>query len=496
MFDYPKVRLYISALISGAAVMILEIMGTRLIEPFLSNSVYTWIGMISVMLTSLSIGYFLGGKLADRNPQNSYMALLLILSGISIALIPVFSYQVLSVSSFFGIMYGPIIASLILFSIPSILLAMVSPYLIKLSARNIKTLGQISGNIYAISTVGSILGTLLAGFYIIPNLGIKATLFSMSIALIANGALFLGKMGVLPIILGLIINSAVPQPTSFIPSSSEILLYENYSLYQYLRVVDSSEKHTRELSMGPGYYSAMRLNSTDILVDYTRFQELVYALNPSIKKALFLGLGGGVMPLDMHRKTGADIDAVELDPSVIWLAKKFFNFSEDSTMRTYAEDGRLFLKNSNKTYDYIGVDAFVGFVIPPHLATVEFVEELKRHLNPEGIVFVNVISPLEGDNADLFRSMFKTYKNQFKNVYVFSSSNSNYSGVMNVILLATDSEYGGKEEFMSLINRSTTDNAIRELATHYYSGTIDLSSATLLTDDFSPVEALRLKAGD
>lgn len=490
--NFSAARIYLSAFVSGAAVMILEIMGTRLLEPFLSNSVFTWIGMISVMLTCLSIGYFLGGKLADRNPSTTYVALLFILSGISIAVIPLYSYQVLSFSSNFGLIYGPIIASSLLFSLPSILLAMISPYLIKLNAKELRVIGEIFGNIYAISTVGSIFGTLLAGFYILPNIGIKATLLSLSMILIVDGALFLGKKGVLPVMLGLVVNLAVPQPMNFKPSSG-ILLYENYSAYQYLSVVDLPEKQLRVIPLWTGEQTAIYLNSTDIPPGYPRYQKLIYAFRPAIKKALFIGLGGGVMPKDMRKNSEADITIVEIDPAVVYVAKKFFNFSEDEKMRVEIGDARLFIANSDEKYDYIMIDAYLSPIFPFHLATAEFLESVKQHLSSDGIVFTNVLSSIEGEKSELFKSVYKTYKSKFRNVYVLPGNDLNLSKSSNIVILATDANLGDREDFISYVSKFGSKDAV-EPAHHYYNGTVNDSSAPLLTDDFCPVDMEGLRS--
>lgn len=491
---YSTLRLYVSALVSGAAIMVLEIIATRILEPFLGSSIFTWIGVISVMMASLAIGYFLGGKLADRNPDSSYVALIYIFSGFSIAVIPLISYLVLQFSSYLGIMYGPIFASTLLFSIPSILLAMISPYLIKLSAKQLKAIGEISGNIYAISTVGSILGTLLTGFYIIPNMGIKTILFSLSIVLIANSVLFTGKKGLFLIVLGLIVNFLIPSPLNFTPSPNQILLYENFSPYQYTRVVDLPEESIRIISTAYIAHTRVSLNSTDPLLDYQRYQKLIYAVKPDIKKALFIGLGGGTMPMDMYKRTDANITVVEIDPQMVDVAKKFFNFSERERMRTDIDDGRIFLKNSNEKYDYIVVDAYLALIPPFHLTTVEFVEELKSHLNSGGIVFINLISPVEGTNAALFRSILKVYRNSFKNVYVFPTGKQAYTARQNIVMFATDVNYGSKADFVSLVNQRSSDNSTRELAGHYYYRDIDTSNGVLFTDDFCPIDIEGVRA--
>jgi len=484
-----KNLIYLSAFVSGGAVMILEIMATRIIEPFLGNSIFTWIGVLSVMLASLSVGYFLGGKMADKEPRPTHVGWIFLFSGFLIASVPLFSSPILNFSQFFGIMYGPIFASLLLLSLPSISLAMISPYLIKLSAKKTSQIGAASGNIYALSTVGSILGTLLTGFCLIPNFGVKTTLFWLSIVLIANGALFFGRKGMLPFLIGLIINSAIPQPMNFPVSSNERLLYENHSLYQYLRVVDSGE--VRFLSVGYAAQTGILLNSTDNLYGYQRYQKLIHFLNPNITKALFIGLGGGAMPSYMHRETDADITVVEIDPEVVRVAKKFFNFSEDGRMRVWIDDGRLFLTNSNEKYDYVAVDAYLNLIPPFHLTTLEFVDAVKKHLTPSGVVLVNIFSPVEGEKAGVFKALFKLYKNKFKNVYVFPLDNTNLAKKQNIIMIATDFDYGGREELLSAV-KLCNDAETQELATHYYDGAINTDSYPLLTDDFSPLEILAL----
>ncbi|QLJ52979.1 MAG: hypothetical protein Sv326_0804 [Candidatus Fermentimicrarchaeum limneticum] len=491
--DSPLLENYISAFVAGAAVMVLEIIATRILEPFLTNSIFTWIGVLSVMLISLSLGYFLGGRIADRNPRYTYIGWIFVLSAVSVALIPLFSYDVLNFSASFGIMYGPFVASAILFSVPSILLAMVSPYLVKRSSKKLSRLGEVSGNIYAVSTVGSIAGTLLTGYVIIPNMGVKAAIFSLSIVLAANGALFLGRKGLLLVAACLLLNYAVPQPANFKSSAKNAVVYETYSPYQYLRVIDRADG-TRTLSTGVGGQTQIFLNSTNLTSTYTQYQELVYLLKPDARKALFIGLGGGAMPRNMHERTDADITIVEIDPAVVQIAKDFFNFSEDARMRVETGDGRFFLSKSKETYDYIVVDAYIIPLPPFHLTTYEFVEELRKHLNPGGIVFVNIGSALEGSRSGMFKAIFSTYRSQFKNVYVFPSDDSNYSRSTNIVLLATDVDYGTKEKFVERISNLTNNSETISFASSYYDRPVYLSSEPILTDDFCPIEMIGISS--
>jgi spermidine synthase len=285
------------------------------------------------------------------------------------------------------------------------------------------------------------------------------------------------------------VNFLVPAPLNFTPSPNEVLLYENYSPYQYTRVMDSPEENIRTIYMS-AYAAQTRfsLNSTHPLLGYSQYQKLIYVLKPDIKKALFIGLGGGAMPMDMHGRTDANITVVDIDPAMVDVAKKYFNFTEDEKMRTEIGDGRIFLNNSNEKYDYIVVDVFLALIPPFHLTTVEFVEDLKSHLNPGGIIFINIISPVEGANAALFRSILKVYKNSFKNVYVFPTRYGAYTQVGSIVMFATDVNYGSKADFISLVNQRSSDNSTRELASHYYDKEVNTSANALLTDDFCPVD--------
>jgi spermidine synthase len=196
----------------------------------------------------------------------------------------------------------------------------------------------------------------------------------------------------------------------------------------------------------------------------------------------------------MHERTDADITIVEIDPAVVQIAKDFFNFSEDAKMRVETGDGRFFLSKSKETYDYIVVDAYLVPLPPFHLTTYEFVEELRKHLNPGGIVFVNVISALEGSRSGMFKAIFSTYRSQFKNVYVFPSDDGNYSRLTNIVLLATDVDYGTKEKFVERISNLTNNSETISLASSYYDRPAYLSSEPLLTDDFCPIEMIGISS--
>jgi spermidine synthase len=479
-------KLELIVFITGATIMILELIGSRLMAPFVGNSLFTWTSLISVVLASLSIGYYLGGKFADKKPNMMILSLLLLLTSFFIGLIPLFSNIVLESSRKFGLKYGPLVASFALFTIPNILLGMVTPYAVKLGATKLKRIGKTTGNLYAISTVGSIVGTLLTGYFLIPNLGIRESLFTLSLVLALMGVISFGRKGITFLITVLLLGLLRPPSTGV---SRGKVIYEKDSPYYHIQVVDLN-KNIRYLKTDLLTQSTISLNSTELLDIYYKYQSLIYAKKPGVKKALYMGLGGGAMVMDLYRNSNASIDVVEIDPVIIEVAKKFFNVSENERIKIYNEDARFFLKNSNEKYDMIVEDAFGSYIaIPYHLASLEAAVEMKEHLTDDGAVFINIISAIEGSNSSVFKSIYKTFSYVFPNVYVFHTDFEDLVRYQCVVLIldSKKEKYSGVD-LIGYFNESIEKSVLDEIVGNYYENKIETDAYPVLTDNYNPLD--------
>jgi len=482
----------LNVFIAGAIVMALEITGSRILAPYFGNSLSVWGSLIGVVLTGLSLGYYLGGRLADRNPNFRTFSLIIFYAGISILFIPFVSSQVLNLITNLdlGERFSSLLATTLLLAFPTVMLGMVSPYAIKLSTKNLNKLGNIAGNLYALSTLGSIFGTFFSVFYLIPEFGVKTILLSFGIILMVVSIMGLGLRFKLFLISALILsflplNMIVPK----LFSHTGNVIYEKETPYSHLDVVDS--KGTRTLYLNGLSHSAMYLNNTnDLVFLYTEMFNLAFAFNSNIQNVLFIGGGGFSTPkYFLENYPDMIVDVVEIDPDVIKVAKDYFNLKEDTRLSIYNRDGRVYITNSNKKYDLIVLDAYSKTYVPFHLMTKEFFMELKKDLTPDGIVASNMITSLLGDTSDLFKAEYKTISQIFSNLYVFPTRANSPGTVQNVLLFASQTSYLSKDrlaENLHSINMSEFINYIE----NYYENAIYLEDAPVLTDDYAPVETL------
>jgi len=485
-------RLEAIIFVAGSVVMILELIGSRILAPYLGSSIYIWASLIGVILGALTVGYYLGGKLSEVKPKLSFLALVLFLAGMAILMIAVIKEPVLLWSMNLGIRAGSVAATLILFTLPSLILGIVSPYAIRLKIENVETSGEVAGNLYALSTVGSIFGTFLAGFYLIPTFGSTQILYGLSLIL-ALTSLLGGKKVVKIISIGAII--AIWSAWFYFgsPVKAPGLVYEGDSAYNHIRVFDGKNpadgRDLRVLFLATESHSVIYQNSDELYSPYTKLYQLDALFKPRIKKALTLGGGAYICPLDFLRRfPDSQMTVVEIDPAVTAVAKKYFKLVDDQRLNIIHEDGRIFLNQNHEVYDAIYGDAFASyFSIPFQLTTKESMKKVYDSLSDNGIFVLNIISALEGDKSLLFKAEYKTLKEFFPQVYVFPARY--YDGRktdehQNIILIAAkNSQWLSKED---LLARASSTQA--EMINHFWEKPINLVNSAVLTDNFAPID--------
>lgn len=483
-----KFNLEITVFLSGAVVMVLEIAGSRVMGPYVGGSTFVWTSLIGIILGALSIGYYLGGKIADKSHNPNVLSLLIVISAFFIGLTTLIKDPVLSAiqSSDLGIRMASVIGATILFTPASIFLGTISPYAIRLKMNDVKTSGSTVGNLYAISTIGSIFGTFLAGFYLIAKLGNTKLLLVLSLTLlIASFFPTLNKTKkshVATIIILLISIFFINQQTV----KAEEYLVEMDSQYNDIRIIDGVDQSTkrpiRTLKMNSVTHSAMFLDGKELVYEYTKYYRLGEHFNPALKKALNIGGGAYSYPKNFLQSfPNATLDVVEIDPKLTELAKQYFSLEDSPNLNIYHEDGRTFLNKSQKKYDAIFLDAFGSYYsVPYQLTTLETVEKLYEMMEDDGIIIVNIISALEGEKAKFFQAEYKTYQEIFPQVYVFQVRNYvNPDQPQNLMLVALKSETpapltSNNTEFNTYLNNRWT----KEIE----------SDIPILTDDFAPVD--------
>jgi spermidine synthase len=469
--------------------MVFELVGSRVLGPYFGTSIFVWTSLIGIILGSLSLGYYFGGKIADKKPSFEILALIIFLAAIFIGL-TTFLKDFLLVNlqaQFTDTKTASVIASIFLFLPASVLLGMVSPYAVKLKMQNLNTSGSTVGNLYAISTMGSIFGTFLCGFYLIPKFGTNNLLIILSITLIVVSlALSLKKnfkIKVSALVLILICWFAANELKN---SAEKNGFIDVDTAYNRIWISDRINQRTNRLVKIMGInnenHSSMFLNSDDLVNEYTKYYHLVAHFNPDFKKTLMLGGAGYSYPKSFLLKyPEGKIDVVEIDPKITELAKEYFRLGENPRLTIHHEDGRVYLNKTKEKYDAIFGDAFTSrYSLPYQLTTKEAVQKKYDVLNDNGVVILNIISAIEGEKGEFLRAEYATYKNIFPQVYLFPVNyKDNGTETQNLILVALKSPQ--KQEFID------PNSEVNEHLQHLWKKEIVLDMP-ILTDDYAPVD--------
>lgn len=484
-----KYKLEFIVFIGGAVVMILELTGSRVLAPYLGTSIFVWTSLIGIILGSLSLGYYLGGKLSDKKTSYEIFSLILLSSGILIAFSALSKTLVLDLiqNSTKDIRIASVIGAITLFAPASIFLGMISPYAVKLKMTTLEKSGSTVGNLYALSTIGSIAGTFLAGFVLVAYFGHSKLLIILSIvmiliSLLANFKKFTALKIILLILSIVYLNFTANAQAKKLANGiididtlySRVLIFEDYDTY--------SGKPIKRLVTDSNSSSAMFLNSDELVYPYTKFYRLADHFVPEIKNALIIGGGAYSYPKDFLKNfPEANLDVVEIDAMLTELAKKHFNLEENARLNIYHEDGRTFLNNNETKYDVIFGDAFKSFYSIPHqLTTIEATQKIYDSLNDDGAFLVNIISSIEGETSKFLQAEYKTFKEIFPQIYIFPVQNPGQPDIIqNILVVALKSEI--KPSF------SSTNKELNQYLKHLYDQEIK-SDLPVLTDEYAPVD--------
>lgn len=532
--------LYFIVFFSGAVLMALEMAGSRVLAPSFGNSIYVWGSLITVVMAALTLGYYLGGKISDRYPNQGIMSAILAIAGCLIGFLPLWVAPVYQYLTQFDTRTGSLLAAIIFFFVPSLLLAMISPFGIKLASRSLNTLGNTAGRLASISSAGSIVGTLATSFYLIPAMGVRNIIHTLGIILL--GLAIVSVLGhlrlsrrkrgyarvfiVLILFLGILVmatiiwSSSTKSDISIKTASSPDFygqLYERDTLYH--RIIIDQSNNLRYLHFDNSLQSAIDLDKPkDMVFPYTSYLHLGVVAKPKPRQALFIGLGGGSAPtkfLDDYSSL-TRVDVVEIDPEVINVAYKYFQLPKDLRLNVVAQDGRLFvekkaqeiLNGQSSPYDMVIIDAYYSDAIPYHLTTLEFLKSVQKVLSQDGVVVSNIIGAINGPKSRLLRSMARTFKEVFPQFYLFpvggwSKPEDHYE--TNVILIATQTEkYLNKTSWRNKAERLSQEGVINEKVIDYVETLVVhplihkakyLLDVPLLTDDYAPVDILQHISG-
>lgn len=429
--------LYLAAFVVGAIVMSFEMLGSRYLNPHFGSGIYTWAALISTVLAALCAGYFIGGWLADRMPSATLLGTTVAIGSAYLVVLPLFAEAMLG-TIFEGIddvQAGSLAASFMIMFFPVTFLGMYSPIAIRLMLNTPLRSGQVSGTVYGVSTLGSIVGTLGTTFYLIPLMGSRAITLMLGaagvlvgLALIAVGRK-VARNAPAVLLAALLAVMAQPAPADDLIdegirkamlSRPDGQIDHIETSYNDIFIVKQRNLLSMSFQLKGWDFTQSTINLSnpdDLPLAYTRTMTVAAAYPREIKKVLMIGLGGGSLSTYLARAMPqVEIDTVEIDPGVIAAAKKYFGLRATGRMRYIAQDARVFLNRSKTAYDLILVDAFHGGYVPFHLLTREFYTLLKQRLTPGGAAAFNV-----HDGTKLYASTVLTLGAVFPGVDLFPS---------------------------------------------------------------------------
>ncbi len=495
----------LSVFITGGCVLIIEVLATRMLSPFFGNTIFTVSSVISVILAALSIGYFWGGKIADRYSSASIFYRIINVSGILVLLFHILKIALIEqISTVFSLTYGPLISSLSFFFLPALFLGMLSPYAVKLQDASIQGsgVGTVAGTIFFWSTLGSIGGSLLAGFILIPLFGINQIILGVSVVLFGLGFLPLifwrkkERNLLLFLFVSLLSFLTLTFVTNFFFSEvTDGLVYKKNGVYENITIVDShfEGRPTRFLLQDRSFSGAMFLDSddpTELVFDYTQYYSL-YQLQPKTERVLVLGSGAYSIPKAfLAALPSSQVDVVDIEPVLEDLGKEYFNVPHSPRLHTYTEDGRRFLLDSDKGYDLIYSDVYSTLhSVPTHFTTQQFFEIAKESLNQDGMFTANIIGDLSRQQPSFILSEMKTFQSVFPNSYFFAVDDPGKTSVQNIMFLGIKNEE--KLDFSNDKITSSSSEIVRTLSQKKIDVrrfNLDSDLVPILTDNYAPVD--------
>jgi SAM-dependent methyltransferase len=411
-----RTLLLVTVFLCGAAVMTIEVVGTRVIGPVFGVGLYVWAALLAVTLASLSAGYFLGGVLADRKPNAALLFQVVVASGALLALAPLLSASVLGLGETFGVRLGPLLSAALLFAAPLVFLGMTAPIAIRLATRSIDMAGRGAGAMSAASSCGSLLGTLFIAFVIIPRFDAGAILAGTGALLILLGGvpMALRKQGLalglllLPLFIGAGSRPTLPAGIAIVDSAQ--------SLLGLVQVIVDHNRGVRFLRSDHSVIGAAFERDGAPAFDFVNVLAAVRFFHPGPHTCLNIGLGTGAVPVSLGR-AGITVDAVEIDPAVVRFARQYFDYQP--TGRVEIEDARAYLQTTHRRYDLVVHDTFTGGTTPEHLLSLEVLQRIKKVLTPGGVLALNFVGYYSGDGALTSVAVARTVKAAFAHVRAY-----------------------------------------------------------------------------
>jgi len=500
-----KIYLYITVFFSGMTALAVELSASRLLGNVYGSSNLVWASVIGLILIYLTLGYWLGGKLADKKPEYGVFYRILMWGSLTVGLVPMVSRPILRITANafdqlqIPILVGAFVTILVLFVIPITLIGMASPFALKLALKDAHQAGKISGRISAISTLGSFIGTFLPVLILVPLIGTYRTFlfFSSLLMLVATIGYFTYvnvkswlKYSWMPLVLLLLWIFGVQGADKSTPG----LVYETESSYNYIQVIELNDFRYLRLNEGQGMHSVY--HPTILNYEGPWSQVLVAPFfNPaphpkqSVERIAIVGLAAGTTARQANAVFDEiHIDGFEIDPKIVDVGRTYFEMDQPN-LDVHVQDGRWGLAHSDSTYDIISVDAYRPPYIPWHMTTVEFFQIVNDRLTEDGVMVINIgRSPLD---RTLVNDLSTTIRQVFPAIFVMD-----IPGSFNTMVFATK-QPGSWENLIQNYGVLTDANAdpllLESMATTIYYRQPQPEITRVYTDDHAPIEWLTNK---
>jgi predicted membrane-bound spermidine synthase len=471
--------------------MVFEIIGARILAPYIGTSFFVWTSLIGFVLGSLSLGYYIGGKWIDKTTSINVAAYALLGSSIGILWVltihePFLEWVIKYVK---GLKASSIFAGIVLFVPTSIFLGMISPMMSKLLLKNLPDAGKTMGSIFAWGSIGSLLGTFLAGFYLLPNFYLTHIILSLQLITAVLAVIifiFLRKwIGLIISILSMITAVYLTQN----PEDSKYT-YEYESEYNSIKVYktfNNNGEKIRIMKLGMQRAGGMSLSDRPLPFNYLYYFRLAEQFNPDFQKTLMLGGAAYSFPqYFLNKYPDTKMDVIEIDPEVTRVAREYFGLKDHRNLNIFHQDARTYINTCQEKYDVIYSDTFRNAIsLPYQLTTIEAVQKQYNLLNEGGLVLVNVIQSVEDKSSLFLQAELKTFMQVFPQVYLFADRGENQrKELQSTIILAI------KSEEPPLFH--SEDIAIDSLLSKRVVEPIPLTQ-DILTDDFAPVDYLAFR---
>ena len=501
---HNKYFLYITEFFAGMSVMAVELGASRLMAPYFSSSQIVWTVIIGVIMIAMALGNVWGGRIADKNPSPDKLYGRLLLAAVWIALIPFAGrYLIAGISLLLAVfitknflLWAALFACLAVFAFPCVLLGTVTPSLVKYSVNSLDDNGRTVGELGALNTIGSIIGTFLPTFVTIPAVGTAITFLIFSGVLAAISIVYFlqmkKKLVKCALTLALIVILGLSSSTfSFAFWENDITL-EDESIYNYLQVKETDTSVILSTNVLFGVQSILMKNAklTGMYYDYALAAPFMAGI-PQMDRTgniLILGLGTGTFAkYCCEYFPGASIEGVEIDEKISKLASQYFELPDTVDVSVY--DGRSYLSSTDKKYDVIMVDAYQDITIPFQMSSAEFFKEVEKHLTANGVMVVNMNMKSQSEHS-INDYLCDTISSVFHNVYtipVQGGTNCEVFAFQNSDALKTFQD--GYNNITDTVLQDMMKN-ISENLTRREAGNL------ILTDDKAPVEVLGMRVLD